>query len=117
MKIELKPMAAASQWAKNCYGSPLKEAVDTNNRYSRIAGMRQKFMEDADILFRDKGIRSAYYSVRLQELCDDIKEDMDFCVDKIILLKLIAGNDLNDEGIVCELYNAFNSTNLIPENK
>lgn len=108
---ELRAHESAKHWATNCHNTVFNEAARTNHRHNRIAQMHQQFMEVVSLLSEDRNLCSKTYRTKLQELCENIEEEMDFCIEKMILLKLITDNNFEKEGAVAELYNAFNPPN------
>ena len=106
---------AATNWAVFSRDKVIDTAIEINNRHQRLAKACYKLMEAQEVFEYDKYKHDEEYFNKIKDSCDYIQKEMDYCMAKMDILRVITKNDVTSNRIVSDMYKESKNTSHEPE--
>lgn len=104
---EVKCKLAANHWAMFSDQKLFDVAIEINARHQKLKAVNEKTIEAYQLLNYKGYHQDDKYEDLLKSVSAEVEKEMDFCIEKMNIVKKISGNDFNQDIQVSKLYKKF----------
>lgn len=114
---EVTAKLAANQWAVYSDEKLRNVSIETNDRHQILCRVNEKTHEAIQTFKYQKYKQDDKYEDLLKSASRQIEKEIDYCREKMNIIKLICGNDYNRTETVAKLYKAYRGVVVTEEEK